>query len=101
MWSLPVGLLGWLWLQRYVPSFLTAQWMFDLARIAAVLLAPLVTVCSSNATRRCITNREGYNRFTIAILVVFNYLTAIVAGFTTVWLFVALLRWLVDTLFFQ
>jgi hypothetical protein len=89
LWSLPIGIAGWGWLQRYVPTTPLPSSMVGYAICLGFVLVPGAAACSTIATRLWFDNRDGYNRGVAISMALFNYFTAAIAGMITVWIAIA------------
>jgi hypothetical protein len=82
MWSLPIGLLGWNWIQHFVQTIGFTDAMFNYAVYATYVLTPVAAVCSFMAMELFSESRT--NPGIAALMLVFNQITTVVASLATI-----------------
>jgi hypothetical protein len=82
IWSLPIGILGSVWVRPFFPGFLLPDWIFMVARIAVLILLPVSTVCSFIAMEAFAESKHHHGK--AALLMMFNLITGILSGLGTV-----------------
>jgi hypothetical protein len=81
LWSLPIGIAGWGWIQRYVPTIALTDPMFHFAIYAGYVLTPIAAVCSFMAMELYSESRTNHGL--AVLLLLFNQVTTVVAALGT------------------